>query len=151
MKDEKAKVIFDKQNVIETRKMDTAKFQLEQEKRIEELQKTFLFFQAWVKKGISRNSFLETLSYYHSFVLEPLTELIRIRYQPTKRHFGLKHIERDLPYEIIRELENLYVINSITEISFKSQQANILFFKVLKEVETKSLDSQHTTKGEKNG
>jgi len=131
MKDEKAKVIFDKRNVIEFRDLDITKFQKDLKEKVEELKKTFLFFQAWVKKGINRNNYLESLSYYHQFVLNPLVELLRIKYQPTKFNFGLKHVNRDLPPEIVKQLEDLHKVNSTTEISAKSHHANTLFFKTL--------------------
>lgn len=138
-KDEEVKIIFDKKNVIEFRNLDKTEFQSHQKKRTNELKKTFLFFEAWVKKGVNRNNFLEALSYYHSFILEPLVELLRIRYEPTKREFGLKHIERDLPKAVLKTLEDLYKINSTSEISTKSQKANELFFEVLKEVEKENI------------
>jgi len=136
--DEEVKIIFDKKDVIEFRNLDKTEFQNNQKKRIAELKKTFSFFQAWVKKGVKRNNFLEALSYYHSFILKPLIELLRIKYEPTKREFGLKHIERDLPIEALKQLEDLYKVDSTSEISAKSQAANELFFKVLKEVEKNS-------------
>lgn len=134
-KDEEVKIIFDKKGVIEFRDLDKAEFQSHQKKRIAELEKTFIFFQVWVKKGVKRDNFLEALSYYHSFILDPLVELLRIKHEPTKREFGLKHVERDLPKNVLRELEDLYKVDLTPEISTKSQKANELFFKVLKEVE----------------
>lgn len=133
--DEKVKIIFEKEKVIEYRDMDKVEFENSQKKRVDALKKTFLFFQAWVKKGTGRGNFLEALESYHAFVLEPLVELLRIKNQPTKREFGLKHIERDLPKEILREVEDLYKINSISDIYAKSQKANELFFATLKEIE----------------
>ena len=137
--DEKVKIIFEKGKVIEFRNLDKIEFQNLQKKRIDELKKTFLFFQAWVKKGVNRDNFLEALKYYHSFILDPLVELLRLRYEPTKREFGLKHIERDLPKDILHTIEDLYKVNSTSEISTKSQKANELFFEVLKEVEKENI------------
>lgn len=133
--DEKVKIIFEKGKVIEFRNLDKTEFQSNQKKRVDELKKTFLFFQAWVKKGVNRGNFLEALEYYHSFILEPLVELLRIRYEPTKSGFGLKHIERDLPKSVLQGIEDLYKVNSISEISTKSQKANELFFEALKRIE----------------
>jgi predicted nucleotidyltransferase len=132
--DEKVKILFDKSNVISFRDLDKIEFQNSQKTSIAELKKTFLFFQAWVMKGVNRDNFLEALSYYHSFILEPLVELLRIRYQPTKQKFGLKHIERDIPNDVLKILENLYKVNSTEEINTMAQKANKLFFEVLDEV-----------------
>lgn len=137
--DEKVRIIFEKEKVIEFRNLDKIEFQTLQKKRIAELKKTFLFFQAWVKKGVNRDNFLEALKYYHSFILDPLIEMLRLYYEPTKREFGLKHIERDVPNNILQTIEDLYKINSTSEISVKSQKANELFFEVLKEVEKENI------------
>jgi hypothetical protein len=135
--DEKVKIIFEKGKVIEFRKPDMIEFNSLQKKRVKEIRKTFLFFQAWVKKGVNRGNFLEALKYYNEFVLDPLVELFRIRYSPTKRAFGLKHIERDLPRSVLQTLEDLYKINSNFEITTKLKAANELFFELLKKVEKK--------------
>jgi len=137
--DEKIKIIFEKEKVIKFRNLNKIEFQNFQKKRVAELKKTYSFFQAWVKKGVNRGNFLEALDYYHSFILEPLVELLRIRYEPTKREFGLKHIEHDLPKDILQKLEDLYKVNSTFEISTQSQKANELFFEVLKEVEKENI------------
>jgi predicted nucleotidyltransferase len=133
--DEKVKIIFDKDKVIQFRDMDKTEFQNLQKKRVEELKKTFLFFQAWVMKGVNRGNFLEALSYYHSFILKPLVEILRVRHEPTKREFGLKHIERDVPKDVLETLESLYKVSSTEEIATKTQKANELFFDVLKTIE----------------
>jgi len=134
-KDEEAKIIFDKKGVVAFRDLDETKFRDGQKNRVEELKKTFPFFSAWVKKEVKRNNFLEAVSYYRPLVLDPLVELLRIRYEPTKREFGLKHIKRDLPHDVFLQLEDLYKVNSVSEINMNLDKANTLFFEVLKEVE----------------
>ncbi len=133
-KDEEIKVIFDRKKIIKFKELDKADFKKLLAKRIKKLNETFLFFQAWVKKGVNRNNFLEALNYYYSFVLEPLVELLRIKYEPTKYNFGLKHIERDLPNDMLSEIEDLYKISSINEITVKMKKANKLFSKIIFEL-----------------
>ncbi|HAZ28220.1 MAG TPA: hypothetical protein DCY48_00360 [Candidatus Magasanikbacteria bacterium] len=137
--DEKVKILFDKENVIQFRDLNKTEFQSLQNKKVEELKKTFVFFQAWVMKGVNRGHFLEALSSYHSFILEPLVELLRIQHQPTKREFGLKHVERDIPKDVLLILEDLYKVNSTEEISTKAQKANELFFDVLKKIKKENI------------
>jgi len=130
--DEKVKIIFEKGRVIKFRKLNKLKLKAQTRKREAELEKTFLFFQAWVGKGIKRGDFLEALKYYHSFVLDPLVELLRIRHEPTKRDFGLKHIKRDLPKRLVERVEDLYKIGSAKDILLKTAKANRLFDETLK-------------------
>lgn len=131
-KDEKAKIIFDKSNVVQYKSVDQKKFNKEISDRVQELEKTFIFFQAWVNKSINRENFLEALGSYHEKVLQPLVEILRIRYEPTKKDFYLNGISLDIPKKILKELEDLYKINSINDIKAKSQKANKLFFTIIK-------------------
>ncbi len=133
--DEKAKIIFDKSNVIQYKQVNQQEFDEEISTRIKELKKTFLFFQAWVKKSINRNNFLEALGSYHEKVLQPLVEILRIKHQPTKNDFYLKDISKDIPKKLLSELEDLYKITSIEDIKTKSQKAKELFFSVVENTE----------------
>lgn len=130
-KDEEPKVIFDKRNVINYRNLDMAEFEHDLKERIEELNKTFLFFSIWVTKEINRNNYLEALNYYHQYILKPLVELCRIRYEPTKKDFYLKHIKHDLPERLVLLLEDLYNVNSIDKIKQKMVKAKELFHEMI--------------------
>ena len=133
--DEKAKVIFDKDNVIKYKPMNQQEFEKETSARIAELKKTFPFFQTLVKKSANRGNFLEALGSYHEKILNPLVEILRIKYQPTKKDFYLKDISRDIPKKLLTELEDLYKIDSLDDIKTKGQKAEELFFDSIKEVE----------------
>lgn len=130
-KDEEVNVIFDKKNVIKYKSLDIAEFEHGLKERIEELNKIFSFFSIWVTKEINRKNYLEALNYYHQYILKPLVELCRIRYEPTKYDFYLKHIKWDLPENVVLLLENLYSVCSIEEIEQKMIKAKDLFYKVM--------------------
>jgi hypothetical protein len=131
-KDEKVKILFDKKKVIKYKPLSKTIFNKEIKLRIDELIKTFYFFQIWVKKGINRKKYLEALSYYHEFILHPLVELIRIKYEPTKKDFYLKHLDLDLPEETVKQIEDLFKVRSIIEIKKKMKIANELFNYIIK-------------------
>lgn len=133
--DEKAKIIFDKSNVVQYKAVDQQEFDEEISTRVKELKKTFIFFQTWVKKSVNRGNFLEALGSYHEKVLEPLVEILRIKHQPTQNDFYLKDISKDIPKKLLPELEDLYKITSIEDIKTKSQKAKELFFSVVQEIE----------------
>lgn len=125
--DHLVKMLFDKANVIEYREPNEKQFQREIKERTAELKKTFHFNQAWAKKALGRNDFLEAMGYYNTEILEPLVELIRIKYQPLKREFYLKHIQRDLPADIVKRLEPLFQVNSVEDIKKNLDLANQWF------------------------
>ena len=130
--DEKIKMIFDKWNTVIFKPFDKQGFESDISMKIDELSKTFVFFQAWVKKSIKRNNFLEALWSYHAKVLNPLVEILRIKFEPTKSEFYLKDISRDIPENYLKALEELYKITSIEDIESKSIKAKELFFEILK-------------------
>lgn len=126
-KDEKVKILFDKTGVVNYKELDKTRFDTEIQERMQELKKTFLFFQVWVKKSIQRNNFLGALGYYHDKVLKPLVELLRLKHEPSKKDFYLKDIVADLPLEQLKELEDLYKITSIEDIKMNMEKANRMF------------------------
>ncbi|MFK7601919.1 hypothetical protein ACI3L1_06870 [Deinococcus sp. SM5_A1] len=76
-----------------------------------------------VEKEVRRGHPLEALASYHAEVLEPLTELLRLRYAPHKIGYGLKHIYADLPAEVTRELESLYALTHPDDLRGGMEQA----------------------------
>ena len=53
-------------------------------------------------------------------MLEPLIEVLRIRYTPLNFEYGVVHISDHLPGELVLELANLFKINSLEEVSEKA-------------------------------
>lgn len=80
-----------------------------------------------VLKEVERGRLLEALGYYHTTVLEPLTELLRLRSCPEKHDYGLKHLYRDLPADAVRELEALYSFVTLAELRAAVARADALF------------------------
>lgn len=126
-KDEQVKIIFDKSGVIQYRDLNKEEFGNELKKRVKELKTALPFDLARVRKEVNRKHFLDALVYYHKYVMEPLVELLRIKYEPTKRDFHLKHISKDLPQHILQKLEGLYKINSLEDFKPKIKEAVQLF------------------------
>lgn len=129
---EKVKIIFDKSRVIKFYKFNKNKFSRELVARVKYLQKIYPFYQIWIKKELKRKNLLGALNYYYLKVLQPLVELCRIKYQPTKKDYYLKDIKKDLPNNIVIKLENLYKIKSLSDIEKNVKVANNLFNKILK-------------------
>ena len=76
---------------------------------------------------LRRGHFLEALAYYRRFVLEPLVELLRLQHAPHKADYALKHIERDLPPDLVRQLESLHRVTSCDDIAARMEDAVALF------------------------
>lgn len=85
--------------------------------------------------NVERGEFLEAWMYYSKWTLQPLAELLRIRYVPRKIDYYFKHVHRDLPGEVVSQLEDLVRIKSIEDIRQGVAKASEIFKANLKEVE----------------
>lgn len=121
-KDEEVKVIFDKNNVIQYTHLNRKEFENKLNNRIREIESLSRYYLLLVEKEVKRNNYLESLNYY-SYVLNSLVEVYRIKYEPTKKDYGLKHIKRDLPYDVVEKVEYFYKIGSLKEIEKKAKEA----------------------------
>lgn len=132
-KDEVVVILFDKSNVIKYRKLNKARFKKDLQKRVSAIEESYSFFQVWVDKEMARGHFLQSLAAYQKYVLTPLVELIRIKYDPTKSKHHLSGISNDnVPSSIQKRLEDLYKIQSLADIKKKMKKANHLFEEVRK-------------------
>lgn len=123
--------IFDKKKVTKLYPLNHKAFAKELKTRVEDLQKT-VAQKARMTKYIHRNNFLETISYYHKWILQPLVEILRIKYLPITQDVHLSHISHHLPKKIVDQIENLYKVNSVKDIALKSKKAINWFNKTVK-------------------
>jgi len=57
------------------------------------------------------------------FVLEKVVEALRLLYCPKKSKHYLKHISRDLPEDVVKEVEDLFKVSSVEDIKEKNKKA----------------------------
>ena len=126
---ESPKVIFDKAEVIRFCPADEIALHRRLQERIYHLE--HMFSHTGVRRYVKRNEFLEALAIYHRYVLEPLVELLRIRYTPLHHYYGPVHISRHLPKEAVLELEDLYRVVSMDELLTGIYKAERLFKETL--------------------
>ena len=131
--DDEPKVLFNRGGM-KFRELDQSEFESELKERIHHLKNTFAQ-QSRVLGKIERGEFLESIMYYNRWVLEPLVELLRIKYIPRKREYFFKHIRRDLPKEVVDQLENLVKTESLEDMKEKIEMASKLFAITLKDLE----------------
>lgn len=91
--------------------------------------------QMRVLSKVERGEFLEAWMYYSKWTLQPLAELLRIRYAPHKYDHYFKHVHRDLPGEVVSQLEDLTRIKNLEDIKRGIARASELFKDNLNEVE----------------
>lgn len=124
--DQKIYVLFDGFSTLKFKDPDWTAFEHENQLRCKEIISSLPLGVLRTRKEIQRKNYLEALSYYQHEILEPLVELLRLKYQPTKHDFKLKHITRDLPKNVLIKLEYLFSISSIEDISEKYPEAETM-------------------------
>ena len=115
MEGEKVNILFDKKNVINFREMDNKAFEKDLSERKEYLTKQFILMRTDTEKEINRNDYLGALNFYLELAIT-FTELLRIKYAPTKHEFGLKHSSKDLPDNLVDLLKQVYSFKSIKDL-----------------------------------
>jgi hypothetical protein len=90
-----------------------------------------------VEKYIKRNMYLEAYMKYIDNVANPLVTLARIIYTPYHLDYELCHISSHLPNKVVQELEELYKVSSLEDISEKLKTGKVLLKKYKKEIEEK--------------
>ena len=112
---ERPLVIFDKSNIITFKKrgdLDT-----------EQIKKTFsgaknrILQESRVKKYINRGQYLEAYLKYLENIANPLVTIARLIYTPNHYDYELCHISDHLPKEVVKQLEKLYQVKSLDDIS----------------------------------
>ncbi len=124
--DEKVLVLFDKGGTMPTEAVDWPAFRQELSLREAELRAIFPLLCTRTRRPVARGHYLDARGYYGQ-VLNLLVELARIRYQPTKHDFGLKHVTRDLPPETLTQLERLFTVTSVQDIDDRLREAEAYF------------------------
>jgi hypothetical protein len=134
---EKPLILFDRGNIIRTVSPKERLTSLQRGKRLQELKGTVAQY-ARLEKYLRRGEFLEAFGYYHKWLLQPLIEVLRMRYTPLHPDYYIVHISRHLPSEVLKRLEELFKINSVAEIEAKSHEAKDFFEETAAELDLDS-------------
>lgn len=127
-------VLFDKVQVIRFEHMDPKKLAAEVRDQLTSIAATFAQRSRAVKYT-KRGLFLEALAYYQKYVLAPLVQLLRLQYAPLTSYNYLVHLSRDLPKDVVAELEELYSVRSANEIGQKIARAELIYQLAWQQVE----------------
>lgn len=116
-------VHFDKENLTELKPFDEEKFYDQLNIRLENIEKLFNIYQFLIEKEINRNNQIEALAFYHNFTLNPLVEVLRMKYNPYRYNFKARYVYYDLPKEVVKKLEEFYFIKDIENLNLKHKEA----------------------------
>ncbi|HIJ17633.1 MAG TPA: hypothetical protein HA364_07665 [Thermoplasmata archaeon] len=96
-------------------------------KRISRLRLRMDLFHVFVQKELNRGHLIEAVDAYTVIVLGSLTELLRIRYNPVHHEFKTRYLYSELPLDVIKKLEGLYLIKDSEDLELKYVSARQWF------------------------
>ena len=131
---ETAKVIFDKKNIVSYKPLDLSDFTEANKSRLEEA-KYRRSQHVRAEKYVRRGQYLEAYAYYNRYVLEPLTDILRLIYTPEYVDYGFCHISQHIPSGERERLEYFARIGSLDDIDEKIPQAAKWFDELAERVE----------------
>lgn len=131
---------FNKSNKAKRRTLNKDASIKKLQERLERLQASFDMFSIFVQKEINRRNYLEAMSLYHTLILAPLTEALRIRYNPIHHDFKMRYIHYEVPSEIIKKLEHLFFVRDENDLQEKYYEAVELFKDVMSEIDQKEIE-----------
>jgi hypothetical protein len=80
-----------------------------------------------LEKYLKRGNLMEAFGYYHKWLVQPLIEVLRMKYTPLHPDYYIVHISRHMPKDVLAQLEDLMKFDSISELEQKSRAALQLF------------------------
>jgi hypothetical protein len=126
---------FDKANLLVPTALNKSEHLSKMKERFTYLKMNFTLTQPLIKKEMNRGRWIESVSNYHSWTLQPLVELLNMVYRPYRYDFRVKYFSRDLPQEVVTRVEPLYCVVDLADLAKKQQLAEAFFVETLPRVE----------------
>jgi hypothetical protein len=128
------RVLVDKAGIVKYQDVDLATYRSQLRTQLEQAKGVFSQMGRAVKYT-KRGLFLESLIYYHKYVLSPLVDVLRIINTPFQADCFLVHASRDFPAEVVHALERLYGVTTVQEIAERIALAGEMFRNAVAEAE----------------
>lgn len=103
--------------------LDVAAFAGKLLERRDRLSARVALFGAFVSKELHRRNGLGALEAYQRIVLDPLVQVLQMRYAPAHHGFSVRYARNDFPPEVVARLEALSFVATVQEIPEKCRAA----------------------------
>ncbi len=115
-------VHFDKKNVTNPKPLNKEDFVQKLISRIDQIESVFNLYQFLVKKELNRKNYIEAIAFYQGYSLNPLLEVLRIKYNPYRYSFRTRYVYYDLPQDVVKRLHGLFFIKDGEELAVKHEE-----------------------------
>ena len=109
-------VYFDRTGRVGNERLDRVKQREAMRERALRIRTTSDMFNVFVDKEAMRGRYIDALATYHSMILNPLVETLRMIHCPDRYNFGPRYLQHDLPPEAYQRLVRLYSVSAIDDI-----------------------------------
>lgn len=133
-------VHFDKRNITDIKPINRNEFAEKLKLRLQQLEKSFNMFQILVEKELNRLNYIEALGYYHNFALNPLVEVLRVKYNPFRYNFKTRYVYYDLPEDIVNRLHDFYFIKDGQDLKLKHDAIMKWFNEIINELKILNIE-----------
>lgn len=132
-------ICFDKASLIQEEPLDLPAMLEKMRATVESARMRFDLFWILTTKEIQRGNSIEAVSFYHSYVLRPLLEMLRITHCPQRYFYGSRYAHYDLPKAVADRLAGLYFAADLAELQANFEQARAWFYQVADAIDWESV------------
>lgn len=123
----KAKWHFNKNGAVPVPSLDREAFMEKVRESLESLPKRIDMFAAFIPKEIHRGNVVAAVDFYQRFLMVALAQALRLKHNPARYDFGIRYVYHDLPPEVVKRFQNLYVPQGADDLSVKYKEARRWF------------------------
>lgn len=123
----RAKWHFNKDGAVPVPGLDKEAFMEKVKASLENLPKRIDMFTAFIPKEINRGNVVAAVEFYQRFLLGALAQVLRLKHNPARYDFGIRYVYHDLPPEVLKRFQELYVIRDLDDLAAKYKDARRWF------------------------
>jgi len=123
----KARMLFDKGGFVDISNLDWNAHNATLQLRKKIVVDSFRVMHWLVDKEIERKRSVDAIHFHINLVMPKLIELLRIQHCPERHDFGFRYLARDLPPQIYAQVEPLFYVVDLSDLSQKKARAVELF------------------------
>ncbi len=133
-------VLFDKCDVAKVTPINKVEFARTLKTRIKNVESLFNMYQILIEKELNRHNYIEAISFYQSFSLGLLLEMLRIKYKPYRYNFKTRYVYYDFPEDVVKRLHNFYFIKDGKELREKHEETIKWFNEIMDELKKMNIE-----------
>jgi len=116
-------VYFDKVGVTKVPPLDRAAFDVRLRELLARLRDHTEMFHVFVQKEMNRGNWIEAIDNYRVYVIGPLIQLLRMKYNPVHHSFRTRYVHYEFPPEVIRRVQDLLFVRDADDLRAKYTEA----------------------------